>query len=266
MALIDRARRQVEAETRLIDAATNGFGGELERVLGQTNTRLRTLIRTLETRNGRLVATQASLGRALRLREEIQGVLLASGYPDAVVTALDAPLDDVAALALRGRGIVGRAARITPLDLDILSAWKDIRRADLLGLGDDVVEAVWRSTVDGLLANRRVDALVDELAALTDVTQRQARTVYDTAASSYVRQVDQLGVDPEPGDRFLYVGPQDTETRPFCRALVGEVRTRAQLDSLDNGQLPNTLLTGGGWNCRHKWLFLADVDQQELVA
>jgi hypothetical protein len=54
-------------------------------------------------------------------------------------------------------------------------------------------------------------------------------------------------------DVFIYVGPVDERLRPFCRGHVGKVYTRAQIDALDNGQLPNTFLTGGGWNCRHVW-------------
>lgn len=266
MALIDDIRRQARTEQRLIDEAADGFDRELSRVLRQTTRRIRTLLRQLETRDGRLVASQAALGRALRLRVELLAILESSGYDGLVEAAFDAPLDRLTASALRGRSLTARAARLTAIDVDILSAWQTIRTADLLELGDDFVTVVWRSTVDGLLANRTPDALVDELAALGEVTERQARTLYDTAVSTYGRQVDQLGVDPQADDRFLYVGPDDSATREFCRRHVGEVRTRAELDDLSNGQLPNTLLTAGGWNCRHKWLFLADVKEAELAA
>jgi hypothetical protein len=45
----------------------------------------------------------------------------------------------------------------------------------------------------------------------------------------------------------------DALVRPFCREHLGRVYTRDEIAELDNGQLPNVLLTGGGYNCRHVW-------------
>ena len=39
------------------------------------------------------------------------------------------------------------------------------------------------------------------------------------------------------------------------------ISTRAAIEALDNGQLPNPFITGGGYNCRHSWLA---VESQEL--
>ncbi len=282
MALVDDIRRQARTEQRVIDSAVDGFGGELQRVLRDVNRRIRRLVRTLETSDGRLVATRASLARALRLRLEIQAVLEEAGYTALTEAALDDPLDRLTARVLDGRTLTGRVARLTPVDVDVLSAWREIRAADLLEVGDDAVTAIWRSTVDGVVGSRNVDDLVDEIAGTISRSEAErarqarrfvgaslearARTVYDTAVSTYSRHVDQLGIDPQPDDRFLYMGPLDTATRPFCADLVGEVRTRAELDNLPNGQLPNTLLTGGGYNCRHKWFYLADLEPEEVAA
>ncbi len=266
MALIDDIRRQARRESEVVDLATSGFEDELARVLANLNTRIRRLVRRLDSSDGRLVATRQSLGRAVRLRLEIATILEEAGFQDLVEESLSDPIDRLTARVLDGRRITGRAARLTPIDVEALSAWREIRTADLLQIGDDLATAVWRSTVDGVIGSRDPVALVDEIASITEVSARQARTVYDTAVSTYSRQVDQLGVDPRPEDRFLYVGPSDTATRPFCARFVGQVKTRAELDSIDNGQIPNTLLTGGGWNCRHKWLFLADVEPSEVAA
>lgn len=259
MALLDDLRRQVIAESRLIGEMTDDFARELTRILGQTERRILRLMGTLDQADGRLVASRSSVARALRLRVELQAILEDSGYGRLVQSALTDPLDRLAAKVLDGRRLTGRVAKLFPIDVDTLSAWRMVREADLLGLGDDIVTSVWRSTVDGIVANRSVPSLVQEIAALTEASEARARTIYDTAASTYSRHVDQLGLDPDAGDRFVYVGPNDDATRPFCREhLTGEERTRAELDSIDNGQLPNTLLTGGGWNCRHKWLFVGE--------
>jgi hypothetical protein len=262
MPSVAQLTRQVQAEARIVDSLDADFAIELQRVVRQLEGRIRGLIRTLDTKRGRLVMNQAALGRAMRLRVEIRAALEAAGYDAAVASFMDERLDTLTARVLEGRSLAARAARLTPVDVDTLEAWKSLRAADLLELGDDVATAVWRSTVDGVMAARRPAPLTEELAGLLEVSERQARTIYDTAASTYSRQVDQLGLDPRPGDRFVYVGPNDKATRPFCAAHVGEERTRAELDGLSNGQLPNTLATGGGWNCRHKWLFLGEAELQ----
>jgi uncharacterized protein with gpF-like domain len=79
------------------------------------------------------------------------------------------------------------------------------------------------------------------------------RTLYDTTVSIFGRQVEAMKSTGEAEDVFAYVGPIDERLRPFCREHVGKVYSRADIDALDNGQLPNTFLTGGGYNCRHVW-------------
>ena len=69
---------------------------------------------------------------------------------------------------------------------------------------------------------------------------------------------------PQMVQRYRYYGPDDLVTRPFCRRLVESDRsyTRAQIDEMSNGMLPNVWITGGGWNCRHQWI----VDTQAILA
>ncbi len=61
--------------------------------------------------------------------------------------------------------------------------------------------------------------------------------------------------------KYRYVGPpaSDPVIRPFCESLMerckqGETFTRAQIDQMDNHQIPNVLISGGGFNCRHQFV------------
>ena len=51
---------------------------------------------------------------------------------------------------------------------------------------------------------------------------------------------------------YRYVGPLDDITRPFCRKHINEVKTMAEWNQLDNGQLDPVSVFGGGYNCRHE--------------
>ena len=53
-------------------------------------------------------------------------------------------------------------------------------------------------------------------------------------------------------DLFIYLGPDDKITRPFCDARVGGIFTREEIAGWDNGQgLPADIYLGG-YNCRHQ--------------
>jgi hypothetical protein len=68
-------------------------------------------------------------------------------------------------------------------------------------------------------------------------------------------------------DRGYYYGDARTNTRPFCRALIGKVLNMTQIEELSNGQGLDVKVFCGGWNCIHSWLWLregidAQLDQQ----
>jgi hypothetical protein len=67
--------------------------------------------------------------------------------------------------------------------------------------------------------------------------------------------------------RYRYEGPDDKLTRPFCDHILDRTKkqglTRAEIDKLNNGQLPNVFVTGGGYNCRHQWIL--DLRQAKAV-
>ena len=53
-------------------------------------------------------------------------------------------------------------------------------------------------------------------------------------------------------DLFIYLGPDDKVTRPFCDARVNGIFTRSEIKAWDNGQgLPAEIYLGG-YNCRHQ--------------
>lgn len=108
-----------------------------------------------------------------------------------------------------------------------------------------------------------------------------AVNVADTSATIFLRSVHERGyarIEETQGEplRYRFFGPDDKLERPMCHALhqgkaidrqQGKRRiyapastatdgsyTRAEIATMDNGQLPNVLLTGGGYRCRHQWV------------
>lgn len=265
MATAKDLEQQTARESALIDVLNARFARELAEVLTLVNAQARELVRALRNDGGRLVATEASLGRVLALRRDLIAVLERSGYSALAEAVNDGPLDELTRLVLRGGDSIAQtAAHLTTADLSAITAFKTVRFEELLELGPQAAARLARVVLDGLLGAQKVDDLVDDVSDLFDVTERQARSLYDTALSIFSRQVDQLHTTGEPDELFYYAGPLDTKTRPFCRERVGKVFTRQQLEEADNGQLPNPLLTGGGYNCRHQPKRVSKFDEELL--
>lgn len=115
-------------------------------------------------------------------------------------------------------GYVGQRARLT---------------VGRLGIGD------MAELLDGALLHGKADAV----------------TIADTAMSMFARKVSDAKYKDAGIDKFRFIGPDDRLTRVFCNDLIdkGRVFTRDAIDAMDNGQLPDVMVTCGGWNCRHLW-------------
>ncbi len=56
---------------------------------------------------------------------------------------------------------------------------------------------------------------------------------------------------------FRYVGAV-AGARPFCRERVGKVYSIEEIRGMDNGQDLAVEYFCGGWNCRHRWVAVAE--------
>lgn len=260
---LSQLQRRVEYEAVMQDAFVADFERELGALVSRFLRRVRAGLREWDADEaGRLLSETANLGRALAFRRQLGQWLEQEGFTRFAERVLDEPLDRLAESVLRGSKIANKAAKLSPDGLDALAAFKELRLADLLDVGEDISRLIANRALEGVLGMRPVDALVQDIADVMDVTTRQARTLYDTAVSTFTRQVEQMQATGEGDELFAYVGPVDDKTRAFCAERVGEVFTRDEIDAMDNEQLPDTFLTGGGYNCRHAWKRVSILDDE----
>lgn len=258
-------QRQALREAALQDAAVVAYDAELRRVYRRLTSLLRAALEDWDIdAAGRTITSAANLARVLALRRKARQMVREAGFDDAALTAIADPIETLAASVLRGRNA---GSSLGPNIAETLEAWKTLRLADLLAIGDDVARVIQRVVLDGTLGLRQVDTLIRDVASALEVSQRQARTVYDTSISVFSRQVEQLTSTGKPDELFVYVGPVDSVMRDFCAEWVGKVRTRAFWVTLENGTktLSNVLLHAGGWNCRHVLKRVSVLDD-ELIA
>lgn len=236
------------------------FARELGRILADATQALRPVLR--EALAGDRTAT-ITAARGIKLRNAIRQTLTEAGFDRLADAASSAAVERMATEVLATRLGKGVAGLVRP-NARTLAALAEVGRANLLQQADDVAAALWRSLGQVLFTTRKVD---DVLADLMDVFEDEVShlpTLFDTQVSIYGRQVEALATaDLGAEQAYLYTGPVDVKTRSWCLDRVGKVYTRAEIDAMDNGQLPDVFLTGGGYNCRHS--FLA-VESEEALA
>jgi hypothetical protein len=162
-------------------------------------------------------------------------------------------LDTVTRQVLTTRRLAQQSAALVGSMEARLIALRELQLGALLEEGDRVAKALTQAATLGLFSARDVDRILSDLGDILDASEPQIRTLYDTSVSIYGRAVEAVQADDDPETPFAYMGPVDHVTRPFCLQHAGKVYTRAQIDALDNGQLADVFLTGGGYQCRHTW-------------
>lgn len=240
-----------------IDALVNQFALDLADVWGQMRRRIVQLTAQLTVERGRVVSTQVNLGLARRVAQELQGVLEEAGYGNLITDAL-AEMGELARFQGLGQTRVARVQREAAWSAETLDAFHDLKLRELLEVPDAVLRRVEQTLLRGIVGAQDRAELLNELIEDLELTLPQVRTIYDTALSEFSRIAVVSTTPGRADDAFLYEGPIDGLTRPFCVERVGKVFSRAAIDEMDNGQLDNTLITGGGYNCRHTWIPVAE--------
>jgi hypothetical protein len=245
---------------RVADEVSAAYATELGRVLRDLERELRRL--ALDAMDGGKTALSRAV-RAAKLRKQIQTALREAGYERLAESATGRSLDRMVLQLEQLRG-AAKLAQFTTSDMTRILALKELAKLDLLGQGQSIAHAVWRTFASGLFSMRPINDLLDDLADALDAELYEARTLYDTTVNVFARQVESMKSTPE--DVYAYIGPADTKLRPFCHDRVGKVYTKAAIDAMDNGQLPNPFLTGGGYNCRHSWIALSKASELRDLA
>lgn len=247
----DRDLFDVDADLdRLLTLLDDEFAASLASVLKTARRRVQALVATLTRTNGRLVSTRANLAIAREAERVIRAALQEAGYDRLVAQALGR-YPDLLDAAFSGARIDGAVRAMTAFDLQTLEAFHALKLQELGGVGTRMATSLRDLVMKGVMGAQAEAEVVSEIAEVLDATAANARTLYETGLSEFVRTVVLLQSDGEADEAFLYSGPVDARCRPFCLERVGKVWTRKTIEAWDNGQLGNTMLTLGGYNCRH---------------
>lgn len=235
------------------------------------------LLRRLNASAGRLEGVADSLSNAVTVRSQVLELLRAEGAP-IIVSELERATDEAAAEALRNRrtpkpkGETGTEAVGITLEARALATV----RQSVSGLLDDI-PPLWANAADevraaidrGVSTGARLDDLVAEVSDRLAITITQSAVVLEAAVRAGYTRATVLAAEAaaqEAGEEmgYLYDGPEDAKTRPFCERVIGKVYTLAALRRLDNGQGLPVETHRGGYRCRHRLspILLSDAEAE----
>lgn len=132
-----------------------------------------------------------------------------------------------------------------------------IQQQTTANLFDDVLIPDTKKAVRDAFTSLALD--VPEEVVFSDLNERLKKSVgrqlteVKTAISQYGRSINAMAGTAAGLNNYLYTGPMDGLTRPFCIPLVNKVVTEEQMNQLNNGQGLAVKTSGGGYNCRHSW-------------
>lgn len=115
-----------------------------------------------------------------------------------------------------------------------------------------------------LIFNTQTDFLINALKGQFKKTFGQMKTIIRTSQKATFNQIRQdyyknLNI---VNKKYIYLGPNDSLTRPFCNKYLNQIKTEAEWRKLDNGQVGSAWDMQGGYNCRHQLILIQEENQK----
>ena len=122
---------------------------------------------------------------------------------------------------------------------------------------DDVIVPDFKKAIRNSLRSMTLaiptEIIKSDLETQLDRSEGRQLTEIKTQISEYGRSITAVAASDAGLDHYLYTGPKDGVTRPFCKALINLVVDEKQMSKLDNNQGKPVKIACGGYNCRHSW-------------
>ena len=274
MASLSKMQQIERDKLGIVSRDVNSFLSQLDRSLVKLNARIVTLTSTLEMEGGLIKGTTANLHRAQSMRGQIVGLLDETAF-NRSIAGLSKTYNAVTAKTGEGLKAAGIDPKFTRGDARALTAIKEMDFRRWQAFSTELVDTVQRSIIDSVVSGDRLSVMADSIAdTLLGIGEKpslirsRAQTLANTYIQSFDRTVTARKAQQAGIKTFIYLGPDDELTRPFCDdVLAGNknngfnipgksgkvIYTLSEIESMNNGTPLNPLNFGGGYNCRHKF-------------
>lgn len=248
---VENLRLLLRERDGLTDRVSQEFAEGLAEVLRELRRPTRGLLRTF-AQNGRLVPDLDAQVKA-ELYSVVRTLLDESGYTE-LLDRMDARSLELLSKLQQKMRTIGLDASFASADINKLDALVSLQRTEFSNLGDRIAMSIETELRRQILAGETVQQAATALADAVGVTHAQATTLANSSLLNFHQQSLNVASDRTGAEKFLYIGPDDGLTRPFCDVLLNKWLSRKEISKLRNGQLPGVYRTRGGYNCRHSWM------------
>lgn len=218
-------------------------------------------LKDLPQKDGRLLVRGGRQARKLEFALEDGS----PAFPKFVLRALD-QFADVSRFTFQTLKLTGHEPDLTPQARAALNSYRQLKYTEINALRESLFARASAATRKAVASGQDAGELLIEIREILDEFPWRARALYESAIGEFSQVVTAIAAGASGARAYLYTGPIDGRIRPFCARLVGRVLTRAAIDRLDNGQLPNSFLTRGGYNCRHQWRDVTPIPELARLA
>lgn len=253
--MASREQRLSRAHVDATDLEIERFVSRLEKFLGQN------IVSILE-------GIKTGSANALNSAQILGGIR--QSLIDAGLSSQLQALDRIYGVQLRSitelySGVADASSVIADADFKVVESLikldTKILEGEILKTADQVAATVMRQVIGG----QPLDA--QEIGSnYSEGMRRELQSELNTTVAGYHRSVTQAKAREFNVEYFVYIGPNDGITRPFCAARINKIYTRAQIAKWDNGSRLDAAIYGGGYNCRHDLVPLSKERAEERVS
>lgn len=284
---LSRMKANNLAKIDIMDGASAEFIKSLSKTLVRLNIQMSEWTRQLEG-GTRIETNQRNLSRAVNSRTQIEEMLLEAGYRDST-TKLMRAYDDLAEMSMRGFKHAGLGDPFSATDARAIVAIKNLDLLRWERQGQDLAIAIQEHLLDGVVGGSTFRDLSDSIAKtlVGDGDNEaafigRAETIANTTMMGFDRTISNRQAEKAGINTFVYLGPDDGLTRPFCRAVLDgggdkefnipsvdgdpPIYTVDDIDGMNNRQDLPVAQYGGGYNCRHSFSPISVEVAQEVLA
>ncbi len=257
--------KSIIAKHNFITRSTTEFNAMLAESARTIERRLIAVALKLDTKDGNFVANATNRKRLIIARRELQEAFGEKEYRDAT-KGLMARADELLAYHKDIADAYGPKAQFAGTSIPSIKILKDAMTREFAGLAIEQSRIIGKQLDLMVMSGQPVTKATKAIAQQLDTKfAPYAKTYAETSLAIYDRLVTADTYPTEADSEYMYAGPLDDLCRDFCRDLVGKVFTYSEIEAMDNGQLPDVFITGGGYNCRHQWLPMPGPDYHSAV-
>lgn len=257
-AQIEKSSKEI---SKKLDGAIIDSQKALDKSIKKLEKKIISLSAELKTDRGKLISLKTNFVQLKKLHKEI--VILFEREYNKIIKRQVKDLDKIVDIVLQEFNNIEIAAKLTSLDKDIITVLKQNTYDQFVQFGVKAQERIAQAMYDAVIAQSEFSELVLTFSgimvggkdALGRSMSAYAKLYANDAIMSFHRSVHLMKADAAGLNYFLYTGTAMTTTRDFCRARIGKVFSREEIDSWNSmswsGKSGNVWTCLGGHNCRH---------------